>query len=58
MGLGDRFHHAAEKLHGRAKEAAGGATGTDRLKGEGKARHFRADLKQAGEKIRSAFRKH
>lgn len=58
MGRGDRIHNTAEKLHGRGKEAAGRATGNDRLKAEGKARHFRADLKQAGAKIRDSFRRH
>ncbi|WP_211883081.1 CsbD family protein [Pseudarthrobacter albicanus] len=58
MGWGDRIHNAAGKFHGRGKEASGGAIGNSRLRGEDKGRHFRADLKQAGEKIRGAFRKH
>lgn len=58
MGLGDKIHNAAEKLHGRSKEAAGRATGDERLRSEGRARHLRADLKQAGEKIKDAFRRH
>ncbi|HAP90289.1 MAG TPA: CsbD family protein, partial [Arthrobacter bacterium] len=31
MGLGEKIHNAAEKLHGKGKEAAGDATGNDRL---------------------------
>jgi uncharacterized protein YjbJ (UPF0337 family) len=58
MGLGDKIHNAAEKLHGRSKEAAGRASGNERLRSEGRARHIRADLKQAGEKIKDAFRRH
>ncbi|AOT02518.1 CsbD family protein [Arthrobacter sp. U41] len=58
MGLGDKIHNAAEKLHGRGKEAAGGATGNDRMKAEGKRLHIKADLKQAGEKVKDAFKKH
>jgi uncharacterized protein YjbJ (UPF0337 family) len=58
MGLGDKIHNAAEKLHGKGKAAAGGATGNDRMKAEGKSRQVRADFKQAGEKIKDAFRKH
>jgi uncharacterized protein YjbJ (UPF0337 family) len=58
MGLGDKIHNAAEKLHGKGKAAAGEATGNDRMKAEGKGRQVRADLKQAGEKIKDAFRKH
>lgn len=58
MGLGDKIHNAAEKLHGKGKKAAGGATGNERLRAEGNSRQFRADLKQAGEKIKDAFKKH
>ena len=58
MGLGDKFHNAAEKLHGRSKQAAGEATGNNRLRAEGRSRQVKADLKQAGEKIRDAFRRH
>ncbi|MDQ0620023.1 uncharacterized protein YjbJ (UPF0337 family) [Arthrobacter globiformis] len=58
MGLGDKIHNAAEKLHGKSKEAAGRATGDNRLRAEGRERHIRADLKQAGEKIKDAFRRH
>ena len=35
MGLGDKIHNAAEKLHGKGKESAGKATGDDKLKAEG-----------------------
>lgn len=58
MGLGDKIHNAAEKLHGKSKAAAGEATGNDRLKAEGKGEQVKADLKQAGEKIKDAFKKH
>jgi uncharacterized protein YjbJ (UPF0337 family) len=58
MGLGEKIHNAAGKLHGKGKEAAGDATGNDRLKAEGKGHHVKAGLKQAGEKVTGAFRKH
>jgi uncharacterized protein YjbJ (UPF0337 family) len=58
MGLGDKIHNAAEKLHGKGKRAAGQVTGDERMKAEGKGRQVRADLKQAGEKIKDAFKKH
>ena len=48
MGLGDKIHNAAEKLHGKGKEAAGKATGDDKMKAEGKSHQVKADLKQAG----------
>jgi uncharacterized protein YjbJ (UPF0337 family) len=58
MGLGDKIHNAAEKLRGKGKEAVGDATDNDRLKAEGKRHQVAADLKQAGEKIKDAFKKH
>ena len=58
MGWGDRIHNAAEKLHGKGKKTAGGASGNQRMRAEGRGQEFRADLKQAGEKIRQAFRRH
>lgn len=58
MGLGDRIHNAAERLHGKGKKAAGEISGDDRMRAEGKARVVRADLKQAGDKIRHAFKRH
>ncbi|CAN7521665.1 CsbD family protein [Arthrobacter sp. LjRoot78] len=58
MGLGDRIHNAAERLHGKGKKAAGEATGDRRMRAEGKGRAIRADLKQAGEKFRHAFKRH
>lgn len=57
MSLGDKIHNAAEKLHGKGKRAVGGATGNDRLRAEGRRHEFAADLKQAGEKIKDAFKK-
>lgn len=58
MGLVDKVHNAAEKLHGKGKQAAGDASGNNRMRAEGKGRQVRADFKQAGEKIKDAFRKH
>lgn len=57
MGLGDKIDNTAEKLAGKGKETAGNATGDDRLKAEGKGDQVKADLKQAGEKIKDAFKK-
>ena len=57
MSLGDKIHNAAEKLHGKGKRAVGDATGNDRLSAEGRRHEVAADLKQAGEKIKDAFKK-
>ncbi|QCP00030.1 CsbD family protein [Arthrobacter sp. 24S4-2] len=58
MGLGDRIHNAAERLHGKGKKAAGDASGNRRMRAEGKGQAIKADLKQAGEKFRHAFKRH
>lgn len=58
MGLGDKIKHAAEKVGGKGKEAAGEASDNDRLKAEGKAQQVKAELKQAAEKARDVFKKH
>ena len=55
MGLDDKIQNAAEKAGGKAKEAAGKATGNERLEAEGKADQTKADLKGAGEKVKDAF---
>ena len=57
MGLGDKIQNAAEKAGGKAKEAAGNATGDESLKAEGQADQTKGDLKQAGEKVKDAFKK-
>ena len=55
MGLDDKIKNTAEDLGGKAKEAAGKVTGNENLEAEGKADQAKADLKQAGEKVKDAF---
>ncbi|WP_336029542.1 CsbD family protein [Geodermatophilus sp. FMUSA9-8] len=57
MGLGDETGNEAEELAGTAKEAAGEATGNERLEAEGKAEQGKAGLEQAGESVEDAFRR-
>lgn len=57
MGLDDKIGNAAEKLGGKGKEATGEATGDDSLKAEGQGDQAKGDLKQAGEKVKDAFKK-
>jgi len=52
----DKFKNDGEKVIGMAKEAAGDATDNDKLQAEGRADQTKADLKQAGEDIKDAFR--
>ncbi|UKA68389.1 CsbD family protein [Arthrobacter sp. FW306-05-C] len=58
MGAGDKIRNAAQKAGGKVKEAAGAATGDESLRAKGKAEQTKADLKQAGEKVKDAFKKH
>jgi uncharacterized protein YjbJ (UPF0337 family) len=57
MGLDDKIENAAEKMGGKAKEASGRATDDPGLEAEGKMDQSKADLKQAGEKVKDAFKK-
>jgi uncharacterized protein YjbJ (UPF0337 family) len=56
MGLSDKIENASEDMQGKAKEAAGKATDDEQLEAEGKVDQSKADLKQAGEKVKDAFR--
>jgi uncharacterized protein YjbJ (UPF0337 family) len=56
MGVDDKARNSAEKAKGKAKETAGSATGNDDLREEGRADQSKADLKQAGEKAKDAFK--
>jgi uncharacterized protein YjbJ (UPF0337 family) len=57
VGLDDKIGNAAEKLGGKGKEAAGDATGDESLRAEGQGDQAKGDLKQAGEKVKDAFKK-
>ena len=57
MGLDDKIDNAAEKMAGRAKEAAGNATNNDRLKAEGQADQVKADAKKVGESVKDEFKR-
>ncbi|MCB1253778.1 MAG: CsbD family protein [Austwickia sp.] len=56
MGLGDKISNAADDMGGKAKEAAGKATDDRDLEAEGKGDQAVSDLKQAGEKVKDAFK--
>ncbi|WP_392544954.1 CsbD family protein [Oryzobacter telluris] len=56
MGIGDKIENAKDDLVGKGKEATGKATDNERLEAEGQVEQSEADLKQAGEKVKDAFR--
>ncbi len=57
MGLDDKADNKTEDLGGKAKEAVGKATGDESLERQGKTDQSKSDLKQAGEKVKDAFKK-
>jgi uncharacterized protein YjbJ (UPF0337 family) len=52
----NKTRNATQKVKGQLKEAAGRVTGDERLEAEGRSDKTRANLKQAGEKVKDAFR--
>ncbi|NLF03551.1 MAG: CsbD family protein [Actinomycetales bacterium] len=55
MGTDDKIRNAAEEAKGKFKEKAGELTDDERLEAEGKVDQAKANLKQAGEKVKDAF---
>ena len=56
MGTDDKIDNHAENLGGKLKEGVGRATGDDELEAQGQGDQAKSDLKQAGEKIKDAFK--
>jgi len=56
VGLADKFSNKVQELRGRMKRGVGDATRNPRLQSEGRGDQVSGDLKQAGEKIKDAFR--
>ena len=52
----NKTRNAAQKVKGQFKEAAGRVTGDPELEAEGRADKKKANLKQAGEKVKDTFR--
>ena len=56
MGKDDKATNKVEEIRGDAKEKIGAATGDDALRRQGERDQSKANLKQAGEKVKDAFR--
>jgi uncharacterized protein YjbJ (UPF0337 family) len=52
----NKTRNTTQKVKGQLKAAAGRATGDRRLEAEGRTDKTKANLKQAGEKLKDAFR--
>ncbi|MHB8378817.1 MAG: CsbD family protein [Acidimicrobiales bacterium] len=53
----DKTKNVVQITKGKVNEAAGKATGDDELEADGKADQMEGNLKQAGEKVKDAFKK-
>ena len=56
MGLEDKAQNEIEDLQGKAKEAAGRATDDEELEAQGRGDQAKADVEQAAEKVKDAFK--
>lgn len=57
MSTEDKIKNKIEDLGGQAKEAMGKVTGDDDTKNEGRGDQAKSSLKDAGEKVKDAFKK-
>jgi uncharacterized protein YjbJ (UPF0337 family) len=56
VSFADKFRDKVQVLRGRVKRNTGEVTGNRRLQAEGSADEVMGNLKQAGEKVKDAFR--
>jgi uncharacterized protein YjbJ (UPF0337 family) len=56
MGADDRAENTGQDLKGKAKEAWGKVTGDEQTEAEGKGDQAKADLKNAAEDVKDAFK--
>lgn len=56
MSTKDKISNKTEELTGKVKEGVGDATDDKSLENEGRADQAKGNLKQAGEKVKDAFK--
>jgi len=56
MSIAKKIAHKAEAIKGGAKKKAGRAADSPRLEAEGRGDQAKGDLKQAGAKVKDAFK--
>lgn len=56
MSATDKLKNTIDDVAGKAKEAAGSATGDKSTENEGKRDQAKSDLKNAGENVKDAFK--
>jgi uncharacterized protein YjbJ (UPF0337 family) len=57
MGAENKAANKVTEIRGKIKKKAGRVTDDEGLEAEGRAEESKVDLKQAGEKVKDAFRK-
>ena len=57
MSGSNKIENAGEEAMGKGKEALGKVTGNEKMEAEGKIDQTKANLKQAGENVKDAFKK-
>ena len=57
MATTDKVKNTSQQAKGKLKETVGKVSGNDKLQAEGKADQVKGNLKQAGEKVKDAFKK-
>mgnify|MGYP002637350729 CR=1 FL=1 len=55
MSIGDKANNKIDEVGGKLKEAVGKFTGDESAENEGKFDQMKANLKDAGEKVKDAF---
>jgi uncharacterized protein YjbJ (UPF0337 family) len=56
MGIDDKARNKAQEVKGDMKEQVGRATDDEQLEAEGQADQAKGGIKQAGEKVKDAFK--
>lgn len=56
MSLANKIAHKAEAVKGGVKKTVGRLTGNRRLQAEGRGDQVKGDIKQAGAKVKDAFK--
>ena len=56
MSASDKAENKLDDAKGKIKEGVGNVTGDDELKAKGQKDQSKSDLKQAGEKVKDAFK--
>ena len=57
MATTDKARNTAQQAKGKLKEEVGKVSGDKKLRAKGKAERTKGNLKQAGEKVKDAFKK-